>query len=154
MFHVKQKIGGIYMSFIFNLSVILIVVIMFIFTISSLTSKKQHPQSSVNYSLSSIQESEAYLKKLKIEIDIKERELETLRNNIGTFTNRSISDLPLMVENVIEAYERQGIVLPLDIIDDLTYQVFNDEDQTQKYIEAQRSNWKVKNSQKFIKGIM
>ena len=142
------------MSFIFNLSVILIVVIMFIFTISSLTSKKQHPQSSVNYSLSSIQESEAYLKKLKIEIDIKERELETLRNNIGTFTNRSISDLPLMVENVIEAYERQGIVLPLDIIDDLTYQVFNDEDQTQKYIEAQRSNWKVKNSQKFIKGIM
>lgn len=49
----------------------------------------------------------------------------------------------------LDVYERSGIKLPLDIIEELTFVDFlKTKEDVMDYIENQRSNWKLENSKK------
>ncbi|QHJ75884.1 hypothetical protein [Bacillus phage SRT01hs] len=52
-------------------------------------------------------------------------------------------------EEALEVYERLGIKIPLDIIEELTYlNGFRTKDEVMSYIETMRNNWKQENSKK------
>ena len=51
----------------------------------------------------------------------------------------------------LEQYDRQGIRIPIDIIEDLQYEQFESIDDCMKSVEQQRHNWKLENSKKVVK---
>ena len=51
----------------------------------------------------------------------------------------------------LEQYDRQGIKIPIDIIEDLQHEQFSGIDDCMKSVEQQRHNWKLENSKKVVK---
>ena len=51
----------------------------------------------------------------------------------------------------LEQYDRQGIRIPIDIIEDLQHEQFSGIDDCMKSVEQQRHNWKLENSKKVVK---
>ena len=51
----------------------------------------------------------------------------------------------------LEQYDRQGIRIPIDIIEDLQHEQFAGIDDCMKSVEQQRYNWKLENSKKVVK---
>ena len=51
----------------------------------------------------------------------------------------------------LEQYDRQGIRIPLDIIEDLQHEQFSGIDDCMRSVEQQRNNWKLENSKKVMK---
>ena len=56
-----------------------------------------------------------------------------------------------VLNTVLEQYDRQGIRIPIDIIEDLQHEQFSGIDDCMKSVEQQRHNWKLENSKKVVK---
>lgn len=63
------------------------------------------------------------------------RQTEIMNNTQGHKLNEATNQ-------VLNYYDKQGIRLPADIIEDLAYYNFRDQQQIYSFIEGQRKNWK------------
>lgn len=61
---------------------------------------------------------------------------------------KTVSEQNETINKVLQDYERVGIKIPLDIIEELNYHNFDSEDQIKNFIQVQRNNWKLENNKK------
>lgn len=81
--------------------------------------------------------------KLALENEINERKQQLQALQIDKHT-----ELPHVVNSVLDKYERSNIRIPKDILEDITYLGLFDESEIFSYIENQRHHWKLENSKK------
>lgn len=75
-----------------------------------------------------------------------EEDTHRVMNQPSTSTTMS----PL-VDTALDIYEQSMIKLPLDIIEELSYNEFDNVDEVIKFIEMQRVNWKFENQKKLLR---
>ena len=68
-----------------------------------------------------------------------------------TLNTQRDNKLSEVLNVVLEQYDRQGIRIPIDIIEDLQHEQFSGIDDCMKSVEQQRHNWKLENSKKVVK---
>ena len=61
---------------------------------------------------------------------------------------KTVSEQNETINKVLQEYERSGIKIPLDIVEELNYNNFDSEDQIKNFIQVQRNNWKLENNKK------
>ena len=86
----------------------------------------------------------SYLRRERERVEYEQQqhmELNTQRDN----------QLSEVLNITLEQYDRQGIRIPLDIIEDLQYEQFESIEGCMKAVEQQRHNWKLENSKKVVK---
>src|SRR5699024_360169 len=66
-----------------------------------------------------IDDAEQYLDELEEKIQRKELQLAGLRHQTQEFEINRTTGLPKMIEDVLDDYERQGIRIPIEIIEEL-----------------------------------
>lgn len=59
--------------------------------------------------------------------------------------------LPQALDMALDEYDRAGIRIPLDIIEDLSGENFTDKEEAIKLIEMHRTNWKFENQKKLTR---
>jgi Bacteriophage phi-29 early protein GP16. len=150
------------MNFIILLAFILILSILFIFTLSVLSKRTiketKEVGNTVKQNLNSYSEEikaqRQELKELNAIIKAKHQELENLKNAVEGMHIRNNSSIPVNVENVLDIYETNGIKISLDIIEELCYLKLDSEEMIFNFIEKQRKSWKLENSKGVIKEVM
>ena len=80
----------------------------------------------------------------------REQEEYEQQEHISLNTQRD-NKLSEVLNITLEQYDRQGIRIPIDIIEDLQYEQFESIDDCMKSVEQQRHNWKLENSKKVVK---
>ena len=68
-----------------------------------------------------------------------------------TLNTQRENQLSEVLNITLEQYDRQGIRIPIDIIEDLQYEQFSGIDECMKAVEQQRYNWKLENGKKVVK---
>lgn len=68
--------------------------------------------------------------------------------NLNTLNNNNLSEV---FNEALDVYDRQGIRIPIDIIEDLQHDTFHSKDEAIQMIEIQRNNWKLENNKKVVK---
>lgn len=96
-------------------------------------------------------EAEKYLERLEDEIKRKQQILSNLENQIQNKTvDRSVG-LTKAENRVLDTYDQTGIKIPADIIEDLSYNNFDNEKDMYAFVENQRHFWKMENGKKLFK---
>lgn len=97
-----------------------------------------------------IDDAEQYLDELEEKIQRKELQLTGLRHQTQEFEINRTTGLPKMVEDVLDDYERQGIRIPIEIIEELNNSKTRIRDISDVYqmIDFQRNIWKQENMKK------
>ena len=80
----------------------------------------------------------------------REQEEYEQQEHIALNTQRD-NKLSEVLNVTLEQYDRQGIRIPIDIIEDLQHEQFSGIDDCMKSVEQQRHNWKLENSKKVVK---
>lgn len=94
---------------------------------------------------------EAYLSELYDEIAIQEGHLQALYDKLHTNQPNTRANLSELVEGILDQYERIGIQLPSDILEELAANLWNNEPEIIAFIEQQRNRWKLENQKKGLK---
>lgn len=95
-----------------------------------------------------IAESKQQLNVLNSQVLMKRNELNELDQQIHHKTIDRKSNLPMMVNEVLDIYEESNIKVPLDIIEELQYMKFSNDKEVYDYIENQRTYWQLENRKK------
>lgn len=90
-------------------------------------------------------------RELVASIRAKMEQLELLNKELEKRSIRNDVKLSNMVINVLDRYEQSNIVLPVDIIEELSYRPFETETGILDYIENQRYQWRLENTKKVMK---
>jgi Bacteriophage phi-29 early protein GP16.7 len=91
---------------------------------------------------------ENYIDELNQQISAKSRQLTTLEKQIEDRTiDKSVSLTKLEIQ-VLDYFDESGIRIPSDIIEDLHSMRFTTEFEIFKYIQNQRTFWKLENTKK------
>lgn len=98
-----------------------------------------------------IEQEENYLDNLEAQIREAEKHLSMLQQKQIDFRPSTVNNLPIMYERVLDAYENQGIRIPIEIIEELVHSRANTEDEVFKFIESQRNVWKQESMKKVYK---
>ena len=94
------------------------------------------------------------LKELKKVIKIKQQELENLVNATEQAKRRTVTNLTVEQEDAIDLYEKMGIRLPIDIIEELSYSNNVTYHSAVAFIEMQRKVWKAQFQVTMTKGMI
>lgn len=94
---------------------------------------------------------EAYLSELTDEIAIQEGHLQVLYDKIQSNQPNTRANLSELVEAILDQYNRIGIQLPADILEELAANLWNNETEIIAFIEQQRNRWKLENQKKGLK---
>lgn len=94
------------------------------------------------------------LKELKKVVKIKQQELENLVNAVEQAKRRTVTNLTVEQEDAIDLYERNGIRLPIDIIEELSYSNNVTYHSAVAFIEMQRKVWKAQFQVTMTKGMI
>lgn len=81
----------------------------------------------------------------------RKKELEQHEQQHQVLNDTQDNQLSEVMNQVLDTYDRQGIRVPLDIIEDLQHTEFNSVQSCINAIEQQRYNWKLENGKKVIK---
>ena len=73
------------------------------------------------------------------------------RNKHNIKLNNRLNNLTLDKQLIITKYERLGIAIPYDILEDIQFMTFNNDKEMIEYIENQRVKWKYECMKKFIR---
>lgn len=91
---------------------------------------------------------ENYIEDLNKEIIAKSRQLETLEKQIENRTIDNSVSLTKLEIQVLDYFDESGIRIPSDIIEDLHAMRFTSEFEIFKFIQNQRTFWKLENTKK------
>lgn len=74
-------------------------------------------------------------------------------NDYSVYNDRPLLRLNDDIQNIISLYEKMGIMLPYDIIEELDYHNFHSEVDIIAFIENKRNHWKLECSKKMKKDL-
>jgi len=94
------------------------------------------------------------MKELKKMIKVKQQELENLVHATEQAKRRTVTNLTVEQEEAIDLYERNGIRLPIDIIEELSYSNNVTYHSAVSFIEMQRKVWKAQFTVTMTKGMI
>lgn len=94
------------------------------------------------------------LKEMKNLIKVKQQELENLVNAVEQAKRRTVTNLTVEQEDAIDLYEKMGIRLPIDIIEELSYSNNVTYHSAVAFIEMQRKVWKAQFQVTMTKGMI
>lgn len=114
------------------------------------TSETTHRVLKIN-EINDLKETEKELRKL---IKVKQQELENLVHAVDQAKRRTVTDLTVEQEEAIDLYERNGIKLPIDIIEELSYSNNTTYHSAVAFIEMQRKVWKAQFQVTMTKGMI
>ena len=95
---------------------------------------------------------ENYIEDLNKEIISKSKQLSLLDKQIEDRTIDKSVSLTKIEISVLDVYDKSGIRIPSDIIEDLSYMRLDNEKAIMDYIENQRTFWRLENTKKPFKG--
>lgn len=96
---------------------------------------------------------ENYIEELNKEIIAKSKQVTLLDTQIENKTIDKNVSLTKIEINVLDVYDKSGIRIPSDIIEDLSYMRLDNEKAIMDYIENQRTFWRLENTKKPFKGV-
>jgi len=133
--------------------VIIVVATMISLAVSSNTNKAVNQTKQNQETLMSREDYKQELKELKQQIKIKQKELENLVYATEQAKRRTIANLTVEQEEALELYEKLGIRIPVDIVEELSYSNYVTYNNAVNFIETQRKIWKSQLSVAVTKGM-
>ncbi|QWT50677.1 hypothetical protein DLn1_00034 [Bacillus phage DLn1] len=94
------------------------------------------------------------LKEIKKVIKVKQQELENLVHATEQAKRRTVTNLTVEQEEAIDLYDKMGIRLPIDIIEELSYSNNVTYHSAVAFIEMQRKVWKAQFQVTMTKGMI
>lgn len=118
------------------------------------TSKSVHETTSQVMKMNELSSKKEELKEIEKLIKIKHQELENLVHAVDHAKRRTVNNLTVEQEQAIDLYEKNGIKLPIDIIEELSYSNNVTYHSAVAFIEMQRKVWKAQFTVNMTKGMI